>query len=396
MIACKHLWVTALLIPLFISGCSTQPTSQLHGKISLHEGWKPVVYLVQPLDLSLLAANFSGKVVDSVQIAPDGSFAFHAPANPEASSGLFQLVVQPVGSRYPTRLTDQNPVEANYMPVVWNTGQSIDIQSDIEHFQQSFSITAPSRENQALLRLRDLRAQAFSAQADILTNQEHDETTLLKHEDALLHFREPLMAFADTTQVMQAAMVAIRWVSPESDYERVPEFLARQCQKWQKLAPETPFVQQLCRNANPEKLPLQTGQFMPDFPLPMLSGDIMQLKKLLGARLTIVDLWASWCGPCRRENRETLVPIWHDYRAKGLQIIGYSIDSSPAAWKAAIAKDGADWPHASHLTGDSTPFMDALKISTIPANFILDADGRVMVKNVYGEALKDWVANYLK
>lgn len=382
---------------LFTGSCSTQSPTRIQGKISLHAGWKPVVYLVQPASLSTIAANFSGQVVDSVQITQDGHFSIPWPAQKgAATAGLFQLTVQPASSRYPTRLSDQNPAESNYMPVVWKPGQTLDIEADITHFQQSFSMKSPTPENGALLHLRDIRQQAFAAHAAILSSQKHDENTLLGYEDAVLHFREALMAFADSTQALLPALVAIRWVSPENDYERVPEFLSRQAKKWQQKAPAQPFVQQLSTLTDSGKLPLQVGQFMPDFALPMVSGDTISLKNLLGKRLTIVDLWASWCGPCRRENRETLVPLWQQYRDRGLQIIGYSIDSSPAAWKAAIAKDGAGWPQASHLSGDVTPFMEALKISTIPANFILDAEGKVLAKNVHGQALGRWVEGYFK
>ncbi|MFZ4474677.1 MAG: TlpA family protein disulfide reductase [Saprospiraceae bacterium] len=104
----------------------------------------------------------------------------------------------------------------------------------------------------------------------------------------------------------------------------------------------------------------------------------------------------AWCAPCRRENRAVLNPIWTKYKNSELQIIGYSIDSSPNAWKAAIDKDGASWPHASHLSGDATPFMTALRITTIPANFILNAQGKVIAKNLHGEALRIFIEDYLK
>lgn len=392
----KYIWFTALCIQLFHSSCSTQPPAQLHGKIALHEGWAPVVFLVQPLDFSQIACNYSGKVLDSVRVAPDGSFVLKQPANLEASMGIFELVVQPVGYRYPTRLNDENPAAANYMPFVWKAGQSLDIESDIAHIQQHFSIKQPDADNSAMLHLRDMRQQSYAAQSPMLSSEQHDENTLLAREDALQRFRAPMMAFADSTKSLPAALVAINWVCPKSDYERLPEFLTRQCEKWQKTAPEQPFVRQLCSIGNPDKLPIQTGQVIPDFPLPMVSGDTVLLHNLLGKRLTIVDIWASWCGPCRRENRETLVPLWREYRDRGLQIVGYSIDGNAAAWKAAIAKDEAAWPHASHLTGDSTPFMDALRISTIPANFIVDANGKVLAKNLHGEALTAWVHNYLQ
>ncbi len=107
-----------------------------------------------------------------------------------------------------------------------------------------------------------------------------------------------------------------------------------------------------------------------------------------------MDIWASWCAPCRKESREVLTPLWHDFQDKGLQIIGYSIDANENAWKSAILKDGANWKQASHLTGDSTPFMETLRITTIPANYLLDGDGKILAKNLHGDDLGDFVKRY--
>jgi len=77
-----------------------------------------------------------------------------------------------------------------------------------------------------------------------------------------------------------------------------------------------------------------------------------------------------------------------------LAIVGYALDSSPGAWKAAIQKDAAAWPQASHLGGDSSPFLDTLHVTTIPANFLLDAGGKVVAKNLHGEALREFLSDY--
>lgn len=90
-----------------------------------------------------------------------------------------------------------------------------------------------------------------------------------------------------------------------------------------------------------------------------------------------------------------LTPLWSAYKEKGLQIIGYSIDNNASSWKSAVLKDGATWSHASHLTGDATPFLEALRISTIPANFILDAEGKIIAKNLNGESLIGFVKDRL-
>lgn len=388
-------WLAALLL-LASAHCHTQPAPPLAGTVTLTRDWKPMIYLIRPQSFGEIAASFTGQVVDSAQLAPDGQFAFtHLPLSNEPT--LFELCVQPVGSRYANQLLDDNPTLSNYAPVVLKQGEPLYVMAHAPRFQATFLVKYPTLNNLLLRRLTSLRYSSYQTQAPLLApGQPHDENNLLAYEDAVRQFREPLMAFADTCQSLLPALVATRWVSPNSDYERVPEFVFRQCEKWQKKAPYHPFSAQLCQVAGRDKLPVLTGDTLLNFPLPMVSGDTLPLHQLLGKRLTVLDVWASWCAPCRRENREVLVPLWDKYRTQGLQIVGYSIDAGSDAWRAAIAKDQAAWPHASHLTGDSTPFTEALRITTIPANFLLDAQGRVVAKNLHGAALTRFVVEYLK
>jgi peroxiredoxin len=389
-------FLIALLWLLGATQCNTQSVASISGTIQLSEGWKPQVYLIQPRSFAEIASNFSGVVLDSARIGPDGRFAF-SKAIPTGESTLFQLCMQKTDNRFPNQILEEDLLLSNYMPLVVHPGEKIQIATDADHFQANFRIENPSAENQALLQLRDIRQQAYRQESAKMKEDAHaDEAALLEREDALQRFRQPLMRFADSSASIWPALLAIRWVSPASDYERVPEFIWAQCEKWSKQVPGNPWATQLCVAGSREKLPVLIGDPIPDFPLPMAAGDTVMLHQLLGKRITILDIWASWCAPCRRENREVLAPVWALYKNQGLQILGYSIDSSPAAWKAAIAKDGADWPHASHLSGDDTPFLKALRLSTIPANFILDAKGNVMAKNLHGDALKAFLEEYLK
>jgi thiol-disulfide isomerase/thioredoxin len=390
-------WISYFSFLLFFLNTSCAEQAPLSGKIEVapDSEWASVVYLIQPPSLDDVAASYTGQVLDSVKLQLDGSFAFeHLPDAPEPI--MLQLAVQRKGEPYPNRLDNEDPLQSNYFPIIWKNGERIVVSASANPFQRSLTVQNPSPENAALLRLRDIRLQAFQQFLNKQSSESHDETQLLEEEAARLNFQRSLIAFADTTAHLLPALVALRWVSPENDYERVPEFLVRQCEKWQEQQAAQPWVVQLCQKSSRAALPVLKGSSIPDLPLPMLSGDTVALHQQLAPQLTLLDLWASWCAPCRRENKEVLLPLWEKYHEQGFQIIGYALESSDRSWKRAIEQDGADlWLHASHLRGDDAPLMQALRLQTIPANFLIDKTGKVLAKNLHGSELVDFVEQYL-
>lgn len=123
-----------------------------------------------------------------------------------------------------------------------------------------------------------------------------------------------------------------------------------------------------------------------DFSAPNPEGKIVSLKESLG-KVTIVDFWASWCGPCRAEN-PNVVALYNEFHSKGLNIVGVSLDKDEAKWKEAIAKDKLSWTQVSHLKFWNEPIAIQYQVESIPATFILDASGKVVAKDLRGEELR--------
>lgn len=128
------------------------------------------------------------------------------------------------------------------------------------------------------------------------------------------------------------------------------------------------------------------AQWRTDFSAPNPQGKTISLKESLG-KVTIVDFWASWCGPCRREN-PNVVAIYNELHSKGLNIIGVSLDEDPVKWKEAIAKDKLTWTQVSNLKGWEDPIAKQYKVESIPATFILDQSGKVVAQDLRGDELK--------
>ena len=385
--------LSLFVITLTLIACHSP--APISGKLEGTEKKDIKIYLIEPESLRNVAASYFGEVIDSAIVDSEGSFEFrNLPKTKEPV--LFELAVQQPG-KTPGYLETDDPDKSNYMPIIWQYGEPLRTTAKLEEFQKSFSIEDPSEANRALLALRDIKEKAYRTYLAGKHWQVEDGTQLMEKEKALLQYQTKLIRFANTTKHLIPSLVALRWVSPENDYERVPEFLVTQCDKWKKKQPDHPWVIQLCKESDPSNLPVLIGDTFPDLKLPMLTKDTLSLKEQLGNKLTIVDLWASWCAPCRKENREILVPIWNEYHDRGLQIIAYGLESNESSWRAAAERDGANqWLQASDLQGDDAAFLKKIRVQTIPANFILDNNGVVIAKNIHGEALLNLVKHYMK
>jgi len=129
------------------------------------------------------------------------------------------------------------------------------------------------------------------------------------------------------------------------------------------------------------------GAVAPDFAMADTSGKEVKLSSLRG-KYVLVDLWASWCGPCRQEN-PNVVRTFNKYKDRKFTVLGVSLDREGARdkWIAAIKKDGLTWTHVSDLKFWDNEVAKAWGVRAIPQNFLLDPNGKVIAKNLKGDAL---------
>jgi len=137
------------------------------------------------------------------------------------------------------------------------------------------------------------------------------------------------------------------------------------------------------------------GGEAPAFSAPNPAGKTVALKDVLGT-YTIIDFWASWCKPCRREN-PNVVRVYNKYHDKGLNIISVSLDKAGQKdhWLKAIETDKMNWHHVSNLQGWNEPIAKMYNVRSIPATFLLDENGNIIAKNLRGNALDAKIASLL-
>ena len=135
------------------------------------------------------------------------------------------------------------------------------------------------------------------------------------------------------------------------------------------------------------------GAKAPDFALPDTQGNMITMSEVK-AKIKIVDFWASWCGPCRLNN-PALRKLYDEFHAKGLEIIGVSLDTNKAAWEKAIEKDGLTWINVSSLKGWKCDLVRLYNVTGVPAIFILDEHNNILATGLKGEQLRQFLLENL-
>ena len=138
------------------------------------------------------------------------------------------------------------------------------------------------------------------------------------------------------------------------------------------------------------------GQKFTDFEMQTPEGKTVKLSDYVGKGKTVlVDFWASWCGPCRRE-MPNLVEAYAKYKNKNFEIVGVSLDQNGDSWKEAIDKLNITWPQMSDLKYWNNEGAKLYAVSSIPHTVLIDGDGIILARGLHGEELQEKLAEVLK
>jgi peroxiredoxin len=135
--------------------------------------------------------------------------------------------------------------------------------------------------------------------------------------------------------------------------------------------------------------PISIGHTAPDFRLMDANYQPVKVSDYRGKYL-MLDFWASWCAPCRKEN-PNVVKMYAKFKDKGLNILGISLDENRVDWQKAITADNLTWRQVSEFKNFNSPVVKLYKVEAIPSNFIIDPDGTIIAKNITGSDLEDFL-----
>jgi peroxiredoxin len=159
------------------------------------------------------------------------------------------------------------------------------------------------------------------------------------------------------------------------------------------LSKSTYFIDLQDKIAVLEKVSI--GKKYTDIILTGIDGNPVKLSDYVGQNVILVDFWASWCGPCRREN-PNVVKLYRDFHKKGFDIVGVSFDTDGTKWNNAIISDSLTWHQMSDLKGWNSKGAELYGVASIPHTVLIDKDGTIIAKNLFGDELRAKLSELLK
>jgi thiol-disulfide isomerase/thioredoxin len=316
----------------------------------------------------------------SAAIDNDGSFKIVAPIS---STDIFRL-----------RLDDKN-----YMMLILTPGETISLKTSGPKLGGNAQIEG-SFHTQLLYSTMN-NSQLFESRKAAL-NQQYNEIQSSAKRDSLasviisqFHANDSLQKVGIIAQ-MEKYPASLAWIFFQDKLDMTNDFVIidKTDAATFKAYPENAFVQQHHQQVEVERK-TAIGASAPDISLTDPDGKIRKLSSLKG-KVVLIDFWASWCGPCRKEN-PNVVAMYGKYHDKGFEIYSVSLDKERNSWLAAIAKDNLTWPnHVSDLKYWKSEGAATYGVTAIPFTVLVDKKGKIVAKKLRGEELENKVKELCK
>ena len=373
------------LLILILAGCSNSK------KFSVLVDMKNMPK--QRVRLQELGINDKIVVIDSTTTDLSGKFELTGEAG---EPGLYQLIFEQ-GSRYILLSIEKGNVH---------------ITGDWEHFsdyQVAGSVPSESLHNflkSVSSRMSDVRQ--ISIVIDTMTARGNDSMKAQAIEEAKTingGLTDYIEKYADTTHYLPNALFSVRMLNPMSEEPYIKGFIngldrrfpnGTQAKEFAKRYEEMMAMQ---KAGGPQKPVyeggLVGGAMAPEIALNTPDGKLLKLSSLRG-KYVLVDFWASWCGPCRLENPK-VVAAYSKFKDKNFTVYSVSLDDKKDKWLEAIRKDGLVWAnHVSDLKKWESVAARDYHIESIPTNLLLDKEGKIIARDLHGDALEAKLAEVLK
>ncbi len=352
---------------LLLISCNHQPD---HADYSIrgnagtdHSGKRVVLQKFDPI-------NQKATPLDTAQVDDAGQFVFtYKFEEPD----LFRV-------DFPNKQKVQLAIGEGEEDVVVNADGSIEIQGCVGcQLIQEYDAFRKSSLDKWVKPADELMKKARNGDASI----DRAEAVATYAKNSAIH-RTELIEFAEQKMADSPALYAsaLRWTGDQDNLPTLENLVSA----FEQQYPDLEMTKNMKAKVERFKK-VAIGEKAPTFLMKRPDGSEVRLEEGLG-QLTLVDFWASWCGPCLLQLPE-LVEIYDSHKAEGFEVVAFSIDTNEKGWKNAINRFGLEWENGSDLKGYQSPVAVDYNITLIPFNLLLDKNGVIIAKNVHNKELKE-------
>jgi peroxiredoxin len=362
----------AVVSALFVS-CEQNSSGTISGKIEGAEG--KTIFLES-------FVNNRSVYTDSTVIGSDGSFTI-VPTSP-LEMNFYRLVLD----------------RDNFITLITDSTESPEVKATFEEFEKTLKIEG-SLYSESLRELeskvlpfsekeRETRAQLMKPG---ITSEEKD----MINQGIVENRREmnkTIKEWLQTNSSTPAALLALQQLDPRTDMAVYNKVFSELEGSFGHTMIYKGMKQQMQMLNKPKSEETQgnpligAGKPAPEIALPSTDGKVKKLSALRG-KTVLIDFWASWCGPCRREN-PNVVAAYNKYNKDGFDVFSVSLDKTKEAWEQAIKADGLKWSnHVSDLKYWDSEAARAYGVRSIPFTVLVDKDGVILGQNLRGPVLED-------
>ena len=367
--------LSVILLLSFCDGNKKNSSFQLKGTLS--DSKAETLYLEK-------LGSAKQVIIDSVILDENGNFEF---TNYTPKIGFYRIKTN----------------DKNFAMLVLDSADKVTITGSVKDLGNTFKVEGSPEttifiEYNNLSKSRDIKLDSLNKEFQLLMETNKMDSKRMDSLSAI--FETPYNSIINQSNIlmvdkiskntnMYSSIMAIQALDPDkySDlYKSLDAGLSKKFPKDKNVIMFHEVVERM--------LSTNIGQFAPEISLPSPDGKEIALSSLKG-KLVLIDFWASWCGPCRKE-MPNVVKIYSKFKNKGFEIYGVSLDQDKEKWMEAITKDGINWPQVSDLKYWDNVAARIYNVQGIPYTVLIDKDGKIIAKNLRGQELEKKIAEVLK